>query len=281
MTELLAVPNVSEGRDARTIAAIGEAFSRGGARVLDVHSDPDHHRSVFTLVAPAGVLAHALTEGARTAIDRIDLHEHDGVHPHVGALDVAPVVFLEPDRRGAAAAEALVLGEELGALGLPVLLYGALAGGRTRAELRRGGPQELARRLQAGELEPDFGPLRAHPSAGATLVAVRPPLVAFNLELAPPATLEDARTIAASVRATLEGVTALGLYLRDQGVVQVSTNVEDHRATPLATVLHAVREHATVRRAELVGLAPEEAFAGWPDAVEIRNRRSIEVALAG
>src|SRR6476619_6536922 len=137
---LLSVPNVSEGRDAVAIAEIADAFAAGGAELLDIHSDPDHNRSVVSLSGEPGALSHALLAGAREAVDRIDLRRHEGLHPLVGALDVAPVVHLDAATRGAACAEALVLGDLLGReLGLPVLLYGALADGRTRAELRRGG----------------------------------------------------------------------------------------------------------------------------------------------
>jgi glutamate formiminotransferase/glutamate formiminotransferase/formiminotetrahydrofolate cyclodeaminase len=282
---LLAVPNVSEGRDHATLDAIAQAFADGGAGVIDVHADPDHHRAVFTLAARPGALAPALLRGAREAVARLDVSDHPGAHPHIGAVDVAPVVFLDDDRRGAAVAEALVLGDLLGAeLDLPVLLYGALAGGRTRAELRKGGPGALAARLAAGELQPDFGPPHAHPTAGATLVAARAPLVAFNLELAPPATAADATRIAALVREGgpegLPGLRAIGLALPARGgVAQVSFNVEDPRATPLARVVEAVRRHAAVSEAELVGLAPRAAFDGFPGDVPVRNRRTIEEAL--
>jgi glutamate formiminotransferase/glutamate formiminotransferase/formiminotetrahydrofolate cyclodeaminase len=173
------------------------------------------------------------------------------------------------------------LGEEAG---LPVFLYGLLGGGRTRAELRRGGISELRRRMAAGELVPDFGPPAPHPTGGAVLVAARPPLVAFNLELAPPATLADARAIAAAIRDGgpdgLPGVRALGLELTAQGgTVQVSTNVEDHRAVPLAQVVAAVGRHAPVIACELVGLAPALAFDGFPDEVPVRGRRTVEEAL--
>ncbi|MDQ6751371.1 MAG: glutamate formiminotransferase, partial [Actinomycetota bacterium] len=134
MATLLSVPNVSEGRDGEAIEAIGEAFSAGGARVLDVHADADHHRSVFTLAGEPGGLASAVLAGGREALARVDLRAHQGVHPRVGALDVAPIVHLDAGARGAACAEALVLGDLLGReLRVPVLLYGALAGGRTRA----------------------------------------------------------------------------------------------------------------------------------------------------
>jgi glutamate formiminotransferase len=281
MTMLLAYPNVSEGRDAQAIARIGRAFGPG---LLDVHSDVDHHRSAYTLAGEPGALAQAVRDGAATAVELIRVDTHQGVHPRVGAVDVAPTIFLTEEDRGAACAEALVLADLLGTdLELPVFLYGTLAGGRTRAELRRGGPAELARRIAAGELEPDFGPRRLHPTAGAVLVAARPPLVAFNVELAPPATVEDAKAIAALIRESgaegLPGLRAIGLWLDESGLAQVSTNVEDHVATPLAEVVAAVARHAPVAGAELVGLAPCAAFEGFPDDVPLRGYQTIEDAL--
>ena len=289
MTTLLAVPNVSEGRDPAALEAIGAAFVGGGARLLDVHSDPDHHRSVFTLAGAPGQLAAAVLAGAREAIARIDVAAHAGVHPRVGALDVAPIVHLNDATRGAACAEALVLGDLLGReLDLPVLLYGALAGGRTRAELRRDGPEGLGERLRGGELHTDFGPAERHPAGGVALVGARPPLAAFNLELAAPATLGDAKWIAARIREDgpegLAGVRALGVELAARGAAQVSTNVEDPTATPLAAVVEAVQAHAPVAAAELVGLAPAAAFEGFPDRLPIPGfdpaRHLIERALA-
>jgi len=279
---LLAIPNVSEGRDRTAIDAIANAFD---GRLLDVHFDTDHHRSVFTLAGEPGELVHSVANGATEAIRQVDLNAHRGIHPRVGAIDVAPIVYLDPADRGAACAEALVLGDLLGEeLELPVFLYGELAQGRTRAELRKGGPDTLAKRIEAGELKPDFGPHQLHPTAGAVLVAARPPLVAFNVELAPPATLEDARSIAARIREGgpegLESVRAIGLWLAARDVPQVSTNVEDHRATPLANVVEAIARHATPSQAELVGLAPRAAFDGFPDDLPVANRRLVEDALA-
>ena len=278
------MPNVSEGRDERVLDAIGDAFTAGGARLLDRHADPDHHRAVFTLAAEPQVLRDALERGARAAIELIDLTAHAGIHPNVGALDVAPFVYRTAGQRGDAVAAALAFAADLAHMGVPVFLYGALAGGRTRAELRRGGPEALARRMAEG-LAPDFGPPQMHPTAGATLVAARPPLVAFNFELAPPATEQDARRIAAALREGgaegLPSLRAIGLSLsaRD-AVAQVSCNVEDHEALALLEVLEAVERHAPVSEAELVGLAPEAAFAGWPDRVPIRNRATIEERLS-
>jgi glutamate formiminotransferase len=283
---LLAVPNVSEGRDRGAADAIAQAFSRGGVRLLDVHSDRDHHRSVFTLAGEPGELAGAVLAGAREALARVDLRAHVGGHPRVGALDVAPIVYLEDGARGAACAEALVLADLLGAeLEVPVFLYGVLAKNRTRAELRRGGPAELLRRIDSGELAPDFGPRRLHPTAGAVLVSARPPLVAFNLELGPGATLEQAREIAGAIRQGgaegIPGVRAIGLWLDERGVAQVSTNVEEHASVPLKDVLAAVARRAPVTETELVGLAPRAAFRGFPPDIPVRNARTIEDALQG
>jgi glutamate formiminotransferase / 5-formyltetrahydrofolate cyclo-ligase len=214
---------------------------------------------VFTLRGEPGELAAHVVDGAREAIARIDLAAHVGAHPRVGAVDVAPIVYLDRAQRGAAIAEALVLADRLGELGVPVYLYGDLAGGRTRAELRRGGIEEIA---------PDAGPRHLHPTAGATLVAARPPLAAFNVEIE--ASLATAKAIAAEVR-TLPGVRALGLELATQGIVQVSTNVEELERTTPGDVVAAVRRHATVTGAELVAPAPRSAFESFPDDVPLRG----------
>jgi glutamate formiminotransferase/glutamate formiminotransferase/formiminotetrahydrofolate cyclodeaminase len=214
-----------------------------------------------------------------------------GQHPHVGAVDVMPIVYLSNAMRGAACAEALVVAHDIASqLGIPVFLYGELAGGRTRARLRRGGARELARRMGDGEIASDFGPARLHPTAGATLVAAREPLVAFNLELAPPATVSDARRIAAAIREGgshgLPGVRAIGVELASSGgdaVAQVSVNIERPLQLPLAHVVAAVREHAPVQAGELVGLLPRAALEGFPDDLPLPGfdaaRHVIENAL--
>src|SRR5581483_5693624 len=197
--------------------------------------------------------------------------EERGAHPHVGALDVVPLVYFDERTRGGACAEALVVADRLAAeFGLPVFLYGELAGetpGRTRAELRRGGVAGLASRIAGGEARPDFGPAALHPRAGATLVAAREPLVAFNLQLRAPATFEDARLVAALVREGgargLPGVRAIAVGLGG-GVAQVSMNVERPLELPLAEVVRAVDELSPVASAELVGLAPRAALEGFP-----------------
>ena len=278
---LLAVPNVSAGRDPDVVAAIARGFD---ARLLDVHTDPDHNRSVFTLAGEPGQLAGAVLEGAGALLELVDLSQHEGIHPRVGAIDVAPIVYLEDSSRGQACAEALVLGDLLGhQLGLPVFLYGALAGGRTRAELRRGGPGQLAKRIQNGELAPDFGPNAMDRRVGAVLVAARPPLIAFNLELAAPTTVAHAKEIAGLIREGgpegLRSVRALGLWLERRGVAQVSTNIEDHRLTSLHDVVEAVARHAPVSAIELVGLAPKAALQKLSPEIPARGLRSIEDAL--
>ena len=276
-----------QGRDLAALEAIKRSLAP--ARFLDLHTDPTIDRAVFTLAAPQGELAPAL-HLARTAIERIDISRHDGIHPHVGALDVMPVVYLDGERRGAACAEALtaagLVGEELG---VPVFLYGELATRpeqRERADIRRGGPAELKRRIESGELVPDFGPRRAHPTAGAVLASARPPLIAFNVDLATD-DVELAKSIAAELRESgggLPGVRALGLYLEERQRAQVSTNVHDHRAVPLRELVERVRERAPVAEAELIGLAPRAAFEGFPEDVPLRGfdpeRHLIEDALA-
>jgi glutamate formiminotransferase / 5-formyltetrahydrofolate cyclo-ligase len=219
---------------------------------------------VFTIRGEPGELAQAVVAGAREAVARIDVTRHEGVHPRVGAVDVAPIVYLDREHRGAAVAEALILADALATeLELPVYLYGLLAGGRTRAELRSGGPQALIERTA-----PDAGPHRLHPTAGATLVAARPPLAAFNVEIA--GTLDDARRIAAVLREELD-VRALGLHLAAQGIVQVSTNIEDLDRTTPGDVVAAIRAHATVTGAELVAPAPRAAFESFPADVPLRG----------
>jgi glutamate formiminotransferase / 5-formyltetrahydrofolate cyclo-ligase len=285
---LVAVPNVSEGRDRAVLERLEASVAP--ARVLDLHVDPDHNRAVYTLAARQGELAAGLIGLARAAAGEIDLREHHGIHPHVGALDVMPVVWQEEERRGAACAEALtaaaLVGEEAR---VPVFLYGDLATRPEHAErawLRRGGPAELARRMASGELVPDYGPPRAHPTAGATLATARPPLLAFNVDLATE-DVELAKSIAAELRESgggPPGVRALGLYLAERGRAQVSTNVHDHRAVPLAEIVERIRARAPVAEGELIGLAPRAAFEGFPEDVPLRGftpeRHILEEALA-
>ncbi len=287
---LLAVPNISEGRDASVIKAIGDAFTAAGTvQLLDVHSDPDHHRSVYTLAGEPGSLSSALLAGAKVAVESIDISDGRGVHPHVGVVDVVPLVYLDPHARGAAFAEALVTADMIGEhLHMPVFLYGPFAQGRSRAQLRAGGAKGLAQRLRSSTLNQDFGPHDLHPSAGAALIGARPPLVAFNLELEPGATVQEAQRIAALVREGgeegLPGLRAIGVWLAAKETAQVSMNVEQPYEVPLRAVIEAVRRHAQIAGAELIGLAPGAALEGFPDDVPMPgfdpSRHLLENALA-
>jgi glutamate formiminotransferase len=279
---LLAVPNVSEGHEETVIERIAAGFAP--ARILDRHSDSDHNRTVFWLAAPQRELAAAVASGARAAAESIDLNARNGIHPRVGALDVAPVVYREASERGAAIATALTAAALIGELGIPVFLYGELATNPSRAEranLRRGGPETLGRRMADGELKPDYGPDEIHPTAGATLVTARPPLLAFNVDL-DSKDLALATTIAAELRERdggLPGVRALGLWLEARGRVQVSMNVHDYTAAPLTEIVARIAARAPIAEAELVGLAPAAALAEFPSDIPLRNRRTIEDAL--
>jgi glutamate formiminotransferase len=292
MPPLLAVPNVSEGSDGERLARLERAFS-GGAALLDRHSDADHGRSVFTLAAAGGPLAEALAAGAAEAVAAIDMDAYRGAHPAIGALDVCPVVWFDPADREAARAEAVAAAARIGELGVPVFLYGELArdpGRAERAYFRNGGLAELWLRMESGELRPDFGPDEPHRTAGATLVTARPPLAAFNVEL-DTEDVEIARAVAAGLREAgggLAGVRAIGLLL-SSGRAQVSTNVHDPLAVPLGEVVERVRELAAPLgarplEAELVGLIPQAALAGYPADVPMRGfdpqRHVIEARLA-
>ena len=266
---LEAVPNASEGRRAEVVSAIGSAFAQD-AVLLDTHADADHNRSVFTLAAEEGELVESLLAGIAAAVEHIDLREHVGVHPRVGAVDVVPVVpFASESMERAKSVARLVaarVGEELR---LPVFLYGQVGDERRRpAYFRRGGLDELRRRVDAGELVPDEGPGHVDPRSGAVLVGARHALVAYNLDL----TTEDARiaqAVAASVRESsggMRGVQAIGLRLPGSGRTQVSMNVIDVDVAPLHEVVERVRREAgargvSVSGGELVGLVPERVVA--------------------
>ncbi|HVH51293.1 MAG TPA: glutamate formimidoyltransferase [Gaiellaceae bacterium] len=263
---LEAVPNFSEGRDPAVIAALGDALG-AHARVLDVHADADHNRSVFTLVAEPEQLVEALFEGIAVARDRIDLGAHEGVHPRIGAADVVPVVPMRPKDMGRAKETALALAARIGEeLALPVFLYAELSPGRGPAFYRRGGPEELQSRIDDGEFAPDFGPAQLDAKAGGVIVGARRPLIAFNVDLAVD-DVEVAREIARAVRERdggFPGVRALGLELPLAGHAQVSMNVEDWEAVALHEIVEAIEREAAARGVEvagteLVGLMPAGA----------------------
>jgi glutamate formiminotransferase / 5-formyltetrahydrofolate cyclo-ligase len=253
---LESVPNFSEGRDPEALAALRTAMSTP-ARLLDVHADADHHRSVYTLVGSANELVETLVAGIRRAVEVIDLRNHRGAHPRVGAADVVPIVPLRPEQEPRARAAALELADRVGGeLELPVFFYGRLTEDRREpAYFRTGGTDELQRRVDDRELRPDRGPDRLHPTAGALLLGVRRPLIAFNVNLRA-GTVEIAREIASIVRERdggFPGVRALGLDLPSAGLVQVSMNVTDWEAAALHEIVERVTAEAEARGAEVVG----------------------------
>jgi glutamate formiminotransferase / 5-formyltetrahydrofolate cyclo-ligase len=290
---LLSAPNFSEGRDPARIAALRAALA-DHARILDRHSDRDHHRTVFTIAGEWRPLAEALTGAAGAAIDQIDMTRHIGAHPCVGALDVCPFVYIRAEDRAAAERGARNAGGAIAELGIPVFLYGDLAATeerRERAFFRSGGLVELGMRMADAQLSPDFGPTVPHPTAGATLVTARPPLAAFNVEIDTPDPVV-AQRIAADLREAgggLPGVRAIGLPL-ESGRAQISTNIHDPLTVTLGDVVERVRElgaaHGTRPvEAELVGLAPAAALEGFPNDVPLRDfdpeQHLIEKRLAG
>jgi glutamate formiminotransferase len=271
---LEAVPNFSEGRDAAVIKEIGRALAEN-AELLDVHTDADHNRTVFTLVGGDRELVDALVAGITVARDRIDLRKHEGVHPRIGVADVVPIVPIRPEDMERARAAALELARRIGTeVGLPVCLYGEVGAGRGPAFFRRGGTAELQQRIDAGELAPDFGPAQLDPAAGGVIVGARRPLIAFNVNLVG-ANVEAAREIAAVVRERdggFPGVRALGLDLPSAGQAQVSMNVEDWEASALHEIVAAIEREAAARGvevagAELVGLMPAGAAAAAAGAM--------------
>jgi len=275
---------------------IDELRNSLGSRValLDEHSDPVHNRTVFTLAGDEASLLPALIRLADLTVGLIDITRQVGAHPRIGSLDVCPIVWHHESLRPRAVDLARAVAERLGALALPVFLYGELAGSperRERAHFRRGGHVELTRRMREGDLTPDYGPGVPHPTGGGVLVTARSPLAAFNLELAPGTTIVDGTAIAAGLRESgggPPGVRAIAIEL-GPGRIQISTNVHDPVTMPLAEVValtarlgepHGTRPVA----AELVGLVPEAALAGWPAELELAggdpHGQTIEARLA-
>jgi glutamate formiminotransferase len=264
-----AVPNFSEGRDEEKIGrVVASARAVEGARILGLHSDLDHNRSVLTLAGEEDAVLEAAVALAKACAEEIDLSSQTGEHPRMGSLDVLPFVPLEGATLDDAARLARLAGERIGALGIPVYLYEAAATAphrRNLADVRRGGYEGLAARLGDPLWQPDYGPPELDPRKGAVAVGARPFLVAFNAYL----DTEDvgvAKAVARKVREReggLAGVKALGLEVG--GRAQVSMNLTNLEETPIPVALEAVRsaaaEHgASVESTELVGLAPLEAI---------------------
>jgi len=282
------VPNVSEGRSKAAVNDIAEALALGGGvRVLDRHSDDSHNRSVLTAVAEPDSVLEASRRLVERAIARIDLRNHRGVHPRIGALDVLPVVPLGGFSRDRAKALAIAVGRDIAdSFGIPVFLYAESAvrpENRELPRLRRGGFEALEARMAASELVPDYGPNRPHPTAGAVAVGVRSLLIAYNVELRTP-DRAVAQAIARRIRASSGGIPhlkALGFELSNPPRAQVSMNLTNFRATSLQTAFDAVEKEATrlgveVARSEIVGLIPEAAaFEGMVERLSLDRTPGI------
>jgi glutamate formiminotransferase len=281
------VPNVSEGRDRALITALGDAVVAAGADLLDVNADVDHHRSVFTYVGAPDVVERATLALAELAVARIDLRRHRGVHPRIGAVDVVPFIPV----RELSMADAVDSARRVGArfaqeTGVPVFFYAEAAADPGRRELpvvRWGGFERLAERLAEPQWRPDCGAAAPHPTAGATVIGARGPLIAFNAML-DAMDVAAAKAIAAAVRESAPGgvpaVRAMGVPLESRGVAQVSMNLLDYRVTPPAAIADRVEREAAsrgvrVREWELVGCAPADAWAGWRRPLDIPPSRLV------
>jgi glutamate formiminotransferase len=266
------IPNVSEGRRADVIERVADAVrSIPGVRLLDYSSDPSHNRSVFTLVGDAAGMKAATLALFERAVADIDLRSHRGEHPRLGAVDVVPFVPIE----GVSMAECVALAKDVGAevarrFGVPVFLYEEAsenAARRNLEDIRRGEFEGLAAKMAAPEWVPDFGPPAPHPSAGASVIGARMPLIAYNINLST-GRLDVAKKIAAAIRHSSGGlryVKAAGFMLEDRGIAQVSMNLTNYQKTPIARVFEMVKREAErygvgILESEIVGLVPSAAL---------------------
>ena len=266
------IPNISEGRRSDVVASIAAAVGRApGVRVLDVSSDAAHHRSVLTLAGDAAGLKAAILVLFEQTLAAVDLTSHQGEHPRLGAVDVVPFVPID----GVTMRECVALARETAAavsdrFGVPVYLYEEAASHPARRNLediRRGEFEGLAAKMRTPEWAPDFGPATPHPTAGASVIGARMPLIAYNINLATDR-LEVAKRIAAAVRFSSGGlryVKAMGVMLGDRGVAQVSMNLTNFEKTPIPTVFEMVKREAerygvAVLGSEIVGLIPQAAL---------------------
>ena len=274
MAVIECVPNVSEGRRAEIIdemvVAIGGVT---GVRLLDHSSDASHNRSVFTLAGDAEGVRNAVLALVARAVADIDLRTHRGEHPRLGAVDVVPFVPIE----GVTMMECVELARQVGAeiarrFNVPVFLYeeaSANPARRNLEDIRRGEFEGLAAKMRAPEWAPDFGPATPHPSAGATVVGARMPLIAYNINLATDR-LDVAKKIAAAIRQSSGGfryVKAAGFRLETRGIVQVSMNLTNFEKTPIFRVFETVKREAArygvaILESEIVGLVPSAALTG-------------------
>jgi glutamate formiminotransferase len=272
------VPNISEGRRTHVIEVLAdEVRDSTDVRLLDYSADPSHNRSVFTMVGDAIALKTAILALATRAVQAIDLRQHRGEHPRIGAVDVVPFIPLADTTMAACVDLARDVGQAIATrLHVPVYLYeeAALNPGRRRLEaIRRGHLEGLKANITDPAWVPDYGPRAPHPTAGATVVGARRALIAYNVNLAT-GRLDIAKRVAAAVRESgggLPSVKALGLSLADRGIVQVSMNLTNFEQTPIHVVFDRVvqesaKEGVDVLESEIVGLIPEAALAGTSPA---------------
>jgi glutamate formiminotransferase / 5-formyltetrahydrofolate cyclo-ligase len=271
------VPNISEGRRPEVVEEAVAALERTpGIRVLDVQSDKDHNRSVLTLVGDEAALRVAIPELFALAVSRIDLRSHEGEHPRLGAVDVVPFIPIE----GVTTADCVALARDVGQtvaerFSVPIFLYEDAASAphrRNLEDIRRGEFEGLAQKMKDPQWAPDFGPPTPHPSAGASVVGARMPLIAYNVNLGT-GDVEVAKRIAKAIRHSSGGfryVKAMGVMLQERGIAQVSINMTDFKKTPLHRVFETVRSEAarhgvSIVGSEIVGLVPMEALLDAAD----------------
>ena len=264
---------MSEGRDRTIIERIAKSIASTGCSVLDIHSDPDHHRSVFTMIGDGEKITDGAVALVESATALIDLRSHCGVHPRIGAVDVIPFVPLETAEMSDCVAVAEHVGRTIAnRWALPVYLYGMAARSAHRSSLpwiRRGGFEGLSKKLAEANGQPDFGPRQPHPTGGAIAVGARHLLVAFNVVL-DTAEVAIAHGIASVIREAnggLPGVKALGLSLASRNLAQVSMNLTEIAATTVPAAFRAVSREAKrvgvrVLESEIVGLVPKMALDG-------------------
>jgi len=286
------VPNVSEGRRLEVVELLATAISSvDGVHLLDRTSDASHNRSVFTIAGPAGLVGSALERLVAAAIHEIDMEQHVGEHPRIGAVDVIPWVPLADTTMDEAVELARTFGQRIAdRFDLPVFLYAEAASRSERvklADVRRGQYEGLKAEIGHRGREPDYGPSRMHPSAGAVAVGARPFLIAYNINLESP-DRELAVRIARRIRESGGGLPRLqanGFFIEELGRAQVSMNVLDFRVTPLWRVWETVRAEAAedgieLAESELIGLAPLAAFLDVADHVEAPSDAPVDDRLA-
>lgn len=273
MRLLECVPNISEGRDQEKIALIAkEVKKHREVKLLDVSSDRDHHRSVFTFIGEPKAVKDAAFSFALKAIELIDMKEHRGAHPRLGAVDVVPFVPIQGVEMEEAIQVAREFGKELGKKGVPVFFYEEAATSPERKDLpsiRKGEYERLKEKLRDPKWKPDEGPESFNPKSGATVVGARFPLVAYNVNLKTE-DLSIAKEIARKVRFKDGGfphVRAMGVDLKERGMVQVSMNLTNYRVTSIPKVFEFIREEALrrsveVAESEIVGLIPLGVLEG-------------------